>query len=307
VAELPVSEGGRTVAQYQRIIIPAVRFAAKGHARWYSWVKGRARVLLGARPVALTLELKNAWTCKSFHLTVAAPDGLYLGEQKALGLNALMNRRADGAPVLPYYRFRARLGQPHAHFYSRFLPAPEEGQQPPKLKFRFFEVPPGSVFRAAVAAMSCFVLVSMVAWMMSHTSDPGTDAPAFLLAFPAVAATWLGFESPTRRLFEGTFTARCSLLITAATAIASSGLFMLYRSEFHSLHGGFPHELAIFGIHEYSWAILVVVAFCNAASLVYITLMRTWAYTYLCSVNRPVVWCSPRVGDTASDGSAQDG
>ncbi len=66
---------------------------------------------------------------------------------------------------------------------------------------------------------------------MSRTPDLGSDAPAFLLVFPGVAASWIGFDAPAHRLFEDSLRARLSLALTALLSVAASGLFILNTAK----------------------------------------------------------------------------
>src|SRR5260370_10955851 len=248
----------------------------------YDLVKrGRAwlRILLGARPISVTVSLDNAWTCQSYHVRVDAPEGLYLANQvliaskKYLGLTE-EKYKAKGAPTSAHYRFRRRLGQSYAHFYGRFFPSPLPGERRPKLRLEFYEVPPGSVFRAAVASAACLILVWVVGFVISRTTDPGSDVPAWLLVFPGVAASWLGFDAPTGRLFEGTLASRLSLVATTVISVSASGLFVLNRSGLTLFDGSLPTdtplfslrmcgEFSVLGITKWAWAILAILALFN--------------------------------------------
>lgn len=286
VAVVPHSPSGRFLLTYERILIPRLRLT-KFKESAYLWAKDRLQMLLGARPVDLTISIGNAWTCQSFHLRFYSSDDLYLASQHPLNFRSYLSRWARGAPAPPYFRIPPRLGQPHAHFYSRFFSEPEKGEPKPGLRLKFFEVPPGSVFRAAVAAIACFFLVLIVGYLASR-SKPETDAPAFLLAFPALAATWLGFDAPSRRLLEGTLVARLSLICTIATSVAASGLFIAYRSGLHLYLFGaplakLPKNLQLLGVHQIDWALLLLVTLINAACTSYICIMRSYQFTYLSS------------------------
>src|SRR5215469_9145959 len=208
VASVPLSADGRMTLRYRRALIPELELAPVGRRRnpdeskLRNVLKGWLRILLGARPASVTVSLDNAWACQSYHVRVDAPEGLYLSRQNFVASSAYWAELAADASRV-HYRFRRRLGQPYAHFYGRFMPIPGEGQIRPKIKLIFLEVPPGSDFRANVASFACLGLVWLVAAVMSRTVDPGTDAPAFLLVFPGIAASWLGFDVPRHRLFEG--------------------------------------------------------------------------------------------------------
>jgi hypothetical protein len=308
---VPVSCGddGHISLRYERNFIPSLELSTRpaGLKRfslaWMTrWSKDRLRFLLGARPVRLNVSLENACTCQSYHMVVACPEGLYLRTQRVPGINDYFKENARPTNVPPYCRLRRRLGQPYAHFYSRYFPEPKEPRdaagnsvdppmgslKPPSLQLIFHEVPPASIFRAALVAVSTTLLIWLIGIVISHAKDgdPGTDAPAFLLAFPAIIATWLGFDAPSRRLLEGTLGARLSLIFSAVTAIAGSGLFMIYKAQLGFLHGGLPTSFSVLGISQVSWAALVVLSTANSLYACYFAIVRSWEFTHLSS--RPI-------------------
>lgn len=317
VAATRTDEDGRIFVRYQRTLIPELdltsddletvpkrmtRVVGKLHElvrRSRAWL----RILLGARPISVTVSLDNAWTCQSYHVRVDAPDGLYLANQvliaskKYLGLTG-DRYKAKGAPTSAHYRFRRRLGQSYAHFYGRFFPSPLPDERRPKLRLEFYEVPPGSGFRAAVASAACMILVWVVGFVISRTTDPGSDVPAWLLVFPGVAASWLGFDAPTGRLFEGTLAARLSLAATTIISVSASGLFVLNRSGLNLFDGSLPTDTRLFslrmysafsvlGITKWAWAILTVLAIFNTLYIVNRWLRYSWRFKCLAERKDP--------------------
>jgi hypothetical protein len=295
VASIPFSPGGRILVRYRRALIPELELSPDTEGEKVSLplrgvrrVKGWLRILFSTRPVSVTVSLDNSWTCQSYHVRVYAPEGLYLAKQKLVATSEYLASRAKGAPTLVHYRFRRRLGQSYAHFYGRFFPIPIEGSRRPKLQLDFFEVPPGSDFRAAIAGGACFALVWLVGYVMSRAPDPGTDAPAFLLLFPGVAASWLGFDAPTHRLFEGTLAARLSLVLTTVTSLAASGLFMTYRADLVSFERSMRY-VAVLGVTQLWWAVLVAVSCMNSLYMAYRWWRQSWRFKYLAARRDPDV------------------
>ncbi len=272
VAVVEATSSGRFAVSYEQTLIPGLDLhepTAGPLKKLRSWL----RIALGARPVDLTLGIENARTCQSYHLELEGTEGLYLFEQSAIDMAKTRNTRAEGAPTLPHMRFRKRLGQPHAHFYSRYFPyVPGEH---PRLRFRLAEVPPGVLLRAVVAACSAMVLIWFVGMAFSRDPKLNTDAPAFLLAFPVIAAAWLGFESPARRLLEGTLRARASLLWTAAECLGAVGIYMG-----HGIIDPIPAGVSVLGVSDIWWASLLVIAIANAASVCYKYWLETYTYSY---------------------------
>jgi hypothetical protein len=302
VAAVPVGEDGRFVLTFERTVVPTLDLTGERQGA-LDWAKGRLRVVFGARPINLTVSLEGAWTSQSYHLFVHSEEGLYLGVQESRTLASYVNRHArNPLPAVvapPYYRFRKRFGQSYAHFYSRYFPEPrvsEEKFEPevapepvPTVTFQFYERPPGSVFRATVAATACVLLVWLVGYLVEriNVNQLQTDAPAILLAFPAIAAAWLGFEQPTRRLLEGTLTARISLAVTVVVSILASGLFMAYQGSAQMMRSPAPLEASVFGVHTFAWATLVIVAFLNAGITALVYVLRSWDFMYLASRENP--------------------
>jgi hypothetical protein len=152
----------------------------------------------------------------------------------------------------------------------------------PLIRFAYYEVPPGSVLRATVTAAACAAIVWLVGFINSRYADPGTDAPAFLLAFPALAAGWLGFEAPAQRLLEGTLSARLCLMLTAVLSIGASGLFMAHKTANPTFHWAtLPGGWSVWGVTDLGWAILVALALVNVAVVAYKCAIRTWQYLHV--------------------------
>jgi hypothetical protein len=282
----PIHYSGRFTIRYQQVLIPGVKLSEPDSTKRLS-LQGWLRQALGAKPVEVAIELDNASTCQSYHLRIAGPEGMYLAAQIPTDLDRIISRQAKGAPTPPYCRFRRRLGQAHVHFYARYFPEKLSGEKP-RIKFRYFEAPPGSTSRASITAAACLILV-WLAGAISVTSGgsyQGSDIPALLLAFPALAATWLGFDSPSGRLFEGTLSARCCLVVTAVLSLGASALFVWHYVA-HDL-GKWPHlpySLSFLGITDLAWAALVALALLNFVHIGYKAATSIWRYAYLSSRN----------------------
>lgn len=283
VALVEMHRTGRFLLKYHQVLIPGVKLS-DGDTRKRLTLQGWVRQALGAKPVEVAIELDNASTCQSYHLRIAGPAGMYLAAQIPTDLDGMIGRVAKGAPTPPYCRFRRRLGQSHVHFYARYFPEKLPNESP-RIKFRYFETPPGSTFRAAVTAAACLALVWLAAWISVTAKDQfqGSDIPALLLAFPALAATWLGFEAPSGRLFEGTLSARFCLMATAALSLFASGLFMLRYIDGGNGWQQLPGGLSVLGVSDFIWALLIVLALVNFVHIGYKAGTATWRYAYLAS------------------------
>lgn len=321
VASMVSDQNGRLLVTYRRTLIPELDLAPRANEmlrrqddRLSTRVVNRlmqARawlaILFGARPISVTVFLDNSWTCKSYHVRVDAPEGLYLSSQKLIASRKYLQTMAKDAPTPPHYRFRRRLGQSYAHFYGRFFPSPLRGERRPKLRLEFYEIPPGSVFRATVASGASLVLVWLVGFVMSRTRSTGTDAPAFLLVFPGLVASWLGFDAPSGRLFEGTLAARLSLILTTVISVSASGLFVMNTSGLSLFYGSLPtgtHAFggppnagfSVLGITKWSWAVLVVIALVNTIYMTYRWLCISWRFKHFSErrdPSEPPDWVEP--------------
>jgi hypothetical protein len=288
VAALDLPTDRRLLIRYRRTLIPELELRSDGEAadpnllkRTYRRLKGWLRVLLGSRPVNVTVSLDNAWTCRSYHVRVDAPEGLYLARQRLIASEDYLAQKAEDAPTPVHYRFRRRLGQSYAHFYGRFFPIPLKNERRPKIQLDFHEVPPGSDFRAAIASAAAFGLIWVVGFVLSRKGNPGTDAPALLLVFPGIAASWLGFDTITHRLFEGTLAARLSLALTTLISLGASGAFILSQSGLSRFYGPVPDGVSVLGVYRWPWAILTVVAFANTLYMAFRWLRHSWQFKHL--------------------------
>ncbi|MFB6725446.1 hypothetical protein ACFCV3_35025 [Kribbella sp. NPDC056345] len=299
----------RTLLTYEQTLIPDLDLS-NSSMPWVADFIGRLRIAMGTRPPTLTLAVSNAFTCQSYHMRVGVGDNLYVSKQVPIEFGSLVDNKAPGAPTVPHMRFQRRLGQPHAHFYARYMPEPEaprppgevilDGRRPspeqdgkateqaepaaagpvpvPRIRFVFAEVPPGSLIRATVAAGSAAATIWLIAFL-SKFGGMDTDAPAYLLTFPAVIAAWMGFESQAGKRIEGTLRARLVLLFTALTSIAASGLFVAHKSVKAEAWPKLPDGYSLLGVADLWWAILVAASIANALYISYKYYVLTLQFT----------------------------
>lgn len=278
VTSVPCPRDGRMVVAYERLTTRKPTKEASGTHLF------RLRPLLSG-------------TAASYHLIVEGPEGVYLIKQGSPGLTdyfgahwaqieqenkaAMSAGRLIDSPPPPYYRFGSRKGQRFAHFYTRFAPMPSSpvgyGDNPPNIHLLFRESPPGESFRAAITSSAAAVLIWLVGFVMSRgmlTKVPFTldsDAPAILLVFPALAATWLGVEQRTQNLIGRTKTTFTTMLVTVFTSIAASGVFMMNNSAITYLAWRNPGNANFLGIQHLPWSLLALAAIVNA-----IVAIRSW-------------------------------
>ena len=277
VAPLHCDPDRRISYTYEYTVVPAIR-------RTRFFTLDPLRFLLGARPVDIDVDVSNSWASQTYHLIVTGGEGLFcLKQEFNRDIRTYLHKKNEVHGVPAYYRFRKRLGQPYVHFYTRFFPEPTPDEVQPRLRIKFREVPPGSTFRATVAAIAASALVWIISLIICHSSTlkVTSDAPAFFLAFPAIAAAWMGFEARSNRLLEATLAARVSLFVTAAISIGASGLFMVYSSDIPYLHGRWPGGASLLGVTQWSWSLLTLAAMTNAAIMAFACFVQTCEFRYL--------------------------
>lgn len=307
VAWIPCDKNGRYAVCHRETHSPSVlsdSYEQLSKSSQTAWL----REFLGTRPLEMAISLTLAYTAESYHFQLQGEEGLYLGQQNELGVKNYLSKHGPGTKgIPPHHSFGPMRGQPYGHYYTRFFPAPTKGEKAPSVEFKFHERPPGSIFRAAIAAVACFALVLLVAAVSIHLS-PEADAPALLLVFPAVAAAWLGFDLPQRKLLEDAIEARLSLMLTVLVSLLASGQYMVYQTYHkflesisdsndpsaaldNSIWGGdnpahfltMEHQkLWIPGFPDMAWSFLILLAFFNFAYMSYICVVRFMAYRRIC-------------------------
>jgi hypothetical protein len=275
VVALP-GEGARYVVKYAYTLIPDLEL---GKVTGRRGLRSRLHFLMGTRPVFLSVSARNAAYCQSYHLAINAATNLYVGD---FDIGAVTNH-AESTNRKPYWRVRGRRGQHYFHLYTRSLKVRGKQDEADKLavKVKFFEVPPGSLGHAGIAALACLAIVAAVAWTVTKVTsvdDIDTQIAAFLLAIPGLAAAWLGFESRSTHLFEGTLTARLSSTVTFLLSMSASVLLLLTTSHIVHQH---PVRLFAFGIADGPWSVLVALAALHAAAICGIWWQRAAIYRRL--------------------------
>lgn len=247
VAALPSNTPNRFFTTYEYTELPSLEYKKS--------LRQQLRLLLGARPVFLRLSAANAMTCQSYHLVVSAPDDLYVGDFEA---PCVADGQIPTDSRVDYHRVRGRRGQHYFHLYSRI--GRDRATDPSLLNVdvKFFEVPPGTVGRAAISALACALTCIGVSVATTHAiAEVDSNIAGILLTLPSIAAVWLGFEGRQSRLLEGTLTARLSLVATFMTSLAAGVLLMMQKSGFVNDNAGGPPSVF--------WLILSGFAAINAA------------------------------------------
>jgi len=92
-------------------------------------------------------------------------------------------------------------------------------------------------------------------------SQPNSDIPALLLAFPAVAASYLGFGGSESALLRTSLAARLSLLASGVLSLLSAILYLMQNA------GVAPRGdlgfIKFLGVQDSLWLLLLAVALAN--------------------------------------------
>jgi hypothetical protein len=264
VVEIPF-DSNRATMRYQEHV--PLTHSARGR------VFAAVGVLLGAGPTRLQVALSDYRTTQEYRLRVRVPDGYYFSGQHLVGVDS-----ADQDNL--QWTMQRRNGLPYAFFSLSWDPHVSLPAEYPRLRLSFAEVPPGKSLSAAIAAGSCAALIWFIGLALSHTtkSGIGTDAPALLLAFPAVAAGWLSFDRPSKRLSEGPLSAQVSLLSTLALSLVAAGMFMLSESSFAIFRKDAFDGLGLLGISLPTWIVMLLLAIINASFISWVCLRETLGY-----------------------------
>lgn len=272
VAILPGGQD-RFIVRYVRTLVPHLRVAKLLSIRG---CKDRLRMFLGARPVFLTVNARNAGTCQSYHLRIVGPPELYVGD---FNIDPIVTSARDGNQdkERSYWRVQGRRGQHYFHLYTRALSAKKPNQLVVSVKF--FEAPPGSLARAGAAAIATFIATTMVALAVSGTPDLehklDGQLAVFLLAAPGIAAAWLGFDAHPNLLLDGTLATRMSTVVTFFLAIFGSVVLLLNRAEVYPLH---PVNLLTTMNWDLTWTLIVLGSFMNMTVTSYCWWQRSVYY-----------------------------
>jgi len=190
--------------------------------RFRSWLRDLAFL----PPYIMEVDVTKSLRCGSYHLTVNSPRG-YVVQASALRNGDVQVQRRTGQPMAGWhFRVPPAIVQPFTHLYTRGFRG--SGLPNPRFRVEFTERLPGSVGRALMTA----VLTFFVVWLggtFSNMKDSGrSEVFALALAFPALAATWMGYES--QRSGSDSLSARVSTLVSVVAATAGIGLVAAEQS-----------------------------------------------------------------------------
>lgn len=289
IVALPVQDqADRVVISYQRTLIPALSIDG---------VRGRLRLALGLRPFKVSVDTTLSRLSKSYHLQVQGPASQYLMEQtlrcsicqQPLARDGVAPPQGSAAPGhqhrafpprgrRPYFELRGKRGQSYAHLYMRgFATRSKENFV---LAASFGETPPGTMASATItAAVSC-LLIAAVGHAEAAGVTHGSDIPPLLLALPAAAASWFGFNSDGEAVLRSSLAARLSLFASGIGSLLAACVFLMTKRPEKTVNPFMPPH--VFGMHLPSWwSVLFIVAFVNLMAISAQLMVRSWSYRRL--------------------------
>ncbi|MGI5285153.1 hypothetical protein ACQEVF_17715 [Nonomuraea polychroma] len=249
------------------------------------------RFIMASRPHRFIVPLYWPFLVSEYHFRMNAPAGQYVQshylrkiDTDAQHPTATPLKIVDDFPdedSRPYVRIRYRSGLPLAHLYIRRLA--RVTNQPPNIDtvIDLAEVPPGTI--GVVTLGSIFTTVWIVLFALGWVGPSNTYIPSFLLAFSALALSWLGF-SDRESLLRGPLTARLGIfstllfsLLAVVLAVASPGFAQQKSLEISILAVVAPDHSAI----NIWWLLLVGASLYISLHLAATTVARMRRYSKL--------------------------
>jgi hypothetical protein len=260
-AELP--KGSRLSMRYTRTV--------PEYGRTGDW-NDRLRVRLGLSPFRYSIPLNLPFEAPSYHFSMLGVPGQYLAHEELIDTQTdkqIQPPVFDGVSPQPALQGRLDSGLPYSHLYMRGLHRAEVIDMSTKVEFD--EIPPGALGGACVVSVACAILI----WFFALT-QPGlrktlaspSDLPAFLLAVPAFAATWIG--QSVDRILRSSSSAYVGLAVSAVLSISSALLYVAnsnQRSFYTIKNVALFHGLVRLKDVDVSWFILALAASVVAAYL----------------------------------------
>lgn len=231
VISVPIkTRNGRHLVMYSRTVIPSPRVVG---------FRDRLRLALGLRPLRVGISPLLAYTSKSYHLWIKAPDSQFIMEQalRCRNCGKVLNRHGqiNGPCKNPhshskpsgdaYCQLQEPHGQNYVHLYMRGFQQSKRANL--ELMSSFGEVPPGTLGSAAMTAGMAVLLIGTVGHTVIAKGAVDSNLPALLLALPAAAASWFGFTSDSEAVLRSSLAGRCSLMVGGLVSLAAAGIYVL--------------------------------------------------------------------------------
>lgn len=273
VIPLGAVKDNRVVVRYEQDYPPAWCFRHEKNQR-RSFYLERIGSLLGGQAGRIDVDLERAQDAQSFHLIFHGGEETYLADQQMIG-SANFKMRGHKSKSPPG-RFTRPMGQSYFHGYFRDLARRKKRPGVLKARLTFYEVPPGAIGKATIAAFSSFVITSTIGILMpamrATTQNPLPSAltsfSGLILAVPAASAAWVGLDKSGAQSILGTeVTARFSAYATFALSLSGFALFLATAQ--HGPAWSTP-GFSVMGFDDWAWFLLATAIFittvCSAVS-----------------------------------------
>jgi hypothetical protein len=250
----------------QRITIKLSHDTRGDEGTDWSGLRGRLRLACGQRPFEFHIVLTFAYSTRSYHFRMRAPNGMYVsyGDFEVTNDLSTTDSRQPFTAYTPQdgevKAGQGRAGLPFAHFYlGHKTRLPEELEKKVFASVKCREIPPGSLgltalLQVAVAA----TLVSFAFFLpgLLTTSGVSTDIPVLFLALPVAMAVWLQPSLEGLDLQRAPLAARFGLLLSGAFSFAAGLVFILARVVIVNGHRAWW----VWGIIWFLWLSLAIPA-----------------------------------------------
>ncbi len=251
------------------------------------------RALLGLRPSRFTIPLSWPFSAGSYHFRIVGESSLHVCDHSVVRLDTkeqvtqaslsdgsakVRDQHPQALPPSIQIRERSALPQGHVHV-KNFCCLEPFGMA---TVVRFEEVPPGVLGSATVVSILTTALVLFFMGIGTNRNF-SSGLPAFLLALPAFAASWLGISSDSYRILRTSLTARLGLIGVGIVSIISALLFLGQSLGLKPLSAR-KFRFSLFGnflrLHDVSpwWFWLAMFSVALTATLSYVLIWRSMSY-----------------------------
>lgn len=255
------THNNRAVVKYRRKFAPQWCHSRFGEHP-ISFIRERVAAFFGAGLGEVEVDLRRASRAQSYHIEVRGGENAYAATQAITGIDNYEMVGHPGQKQRP--RFVRLKGQSYVHWYFRDLARKHGSRDELTLHVEFFEAPPSSMAKATMSALAATVLIYVVSLVASAADGEPlniqSDFPALVLAFPAVAAAWIGMDRSQTSLLTSDIAARFASIATFLFCVLAGALFILQNSRLATPP---PIPFSLLGLRDVYWLLLSVLSFTN--------------------------------------------
>lgn len=255
IAEVPLPAGNHVTVKYRKSI-PV-------HGRPRTAIT-RRRVRSGLMPYRFEVETSLPFLTPSYHFRVSGPSGQFVSSHFLMDVETkgeLDQRAFEEDGRYPYLRVRYKGALPYGHLYMRGL----HEFTPRRLAtvVEFDEIPPGALGSARSVSVVTTLLVAAFAFILARKSglQSNADLSAFLLAGPALAASWVGHS--LERMQRSSLSTYFGLLFTAMVSLSAALLYVVQTKTGWLVHSVDPdvRDFTFLPEVDVAWVILGLLSF----------------------------------------------